>query len=145
MFTSLQRHGAHLQCNLTVWQGQAVAEMLALSNAAPLLVRCWDQLLTRLFLLMLLLLCAAAQNDLMELWSLMHFLMPAVFASHAQVGMIFLPLGTAVLHGFGFMYFLNMMLKHFSALTNGVGLVATPSMDESVCMACNGRQWHQVH
>lgn len=24
------------------------------------------------------------QNDLMELWSLMHFLMPAVFASHAQ-------------------------------------------------------------
>jgi SNF2 family DNA or RNA helicase len=25
------------------------------------------------------------QNDLMELWSLMHFLMPAVFASHAQV------------------------------------------------------------
>lgn len=26
------------------------------------------------------------QNDLMELWSLMHFLMPAVFASHAQVG-----------------------------------------------------------
>lgn len=24
------------------------------------------------------------QNDLMELWSLMHFLMPQVFASHAQ-------------------------------------------------------------
>jgi E1A-binding protein p400 len=24
------------------------------------------------------------QNDLMELWSLMHFLMPAVFSSHAQ-------------------------------------------------------------
>ena len=24
------------------------------------------------------------QNDLMELWSLMHFLMPHVFASHAQ-------------------------------------------------------------
>lgn len=24
------------------------------------------------------------QNDLMELWSLMHFLMPQIFASHAQ-------------------------------------------------------------
>lgn len=24
------------------------------------------------------------QNDLMELWSLMHFLMPALFASHAD-------------------------------------------------------------
>ena len=24
------------------------------------------------------------QNDLMELWSLMHFLMPSVFASHDQ-------------------------------------------------------------
>ena len=33
-------------------------------------------------------LCVAAgtplQNDLMELWSLMHFLMPQVFSSHAQ-------------------------------------------------------------
>jgi E1A-binding protein p400 len=29
-------------------------------------------------------LSVAVQNDLMELWSLMHFLMPAVFASHAQ-------------------------------------------------------------
>jgi hypothetical protein len=26
----------------------------------------------------------SVQNDLMELWSLMHFLMPAVFSSHAQ-------------------------------------------------------------
>ena len=31
-----------------------------------------------------LLCCCSLQNDLMELWSLMHFLMPAVFASHAQ-------------------------------------------------------------
>lgn len=33
-------------------------------------------------------LCVSAgtplQNDLMELWSLMHFLMPQIFASHAQ-------------------------------------------------------------
>ncbi|KIH50277.1 protein, SNF2 family [Ancylostoma duodenale] len=61
--------------NIKNWKSQRWQALLNVKARRRLL-------LTGVFSSVLRLFCTPLQNSLMELWSLMHFLMPAIFASH---------------------------------------------------------------